>query len=301
MNEPLNYQAQAFIDHFNMQPSEVKGRSNADCETQKRYLYTKLYSVFRFTLPESWDENYFRFMLFHYGSIGVIYTNEYGWVAQPYSIEKLNLYYNPAIIKVYNAFIDEPKTGVVGFNAEIIRLMDDYYGLDDIVTKYAVMLAQIDKSININLMNCNVSSVFEAESKKQAEEIKTAFGLATEGNPLVVINKDVMQGKKLETLFPSVSTNYIVDKLLTARRGIVNQFLTEIGIKNANYEKKERLNSQEVGENDDETRAIVSVIKDNLVACLDKVNKISDLGLKVELRYDYEKPEETEVDDNGEI
>lgn len=293
MNSPIMFGQQQLLNYFNIQPSEVKAVCNEGTEFYKRYLYAKVYSTLEFTIPENWDLNYFRFWLFQYGSISVIYTREYGWVAQPYSITELNLYYNPRKITVYNQFIKKPKTGIIGINAGIIKVMDDYYGLDDIVTRYAVKLAQIDKSINVNLMNCNVTSMFEADSKKQADEIKEAYTQATEGKPLVVLNKEVMNGKSITTLLPSAGSNYIVDKLLQARRAIINAFLTEIGIRNANYEKRERLNSQEVEENNDETKAIISIIFDNIKDCMERINKFSGLGLDVKMRYSYSEEGET--------
>lgn len=293
MNGPIMFGQQQLLNYFNIQPSEVKAVCNEGTEFYKRYLYSKVYSTLEFTIPENWDLNYFRFWLFHYGSISVIYTREYGWVAQPYSITELNLYYNPRKITVYNQFIRKPKTGIIGINAGIIKVMDDYYGLDDIVTRYAVKLAQIDKAVNVNLMNCNVTAMFEAESKKQADEIKEAYTQATEGKPLVVLNKEVMNGKSITTLLPSAGSNYIVDKLLQARRTIINAFLTEIGIRNANYEKRERLNSQEVEENNDETKAIISIIFDNIKECMERINKFSGLGLDVKMRYSYSEEDET--------
>ena len=292
MDTPIMYQQQELINYFNLQPSEVKGRANSATEFHKRYLYTKVYSTLKFTIPDSWDMNFFRFWLFRFGSIGVIYTKEFGWVAQPYSVEELQLYYNPRKIRVYNQFIKKPKTGIIGVNAGIIRLMDDYFGLDDIVTRYAEKLAQIDRSIDVNLMNCNVTALFEAETKKQAEEVKQAYGDATTGKPLVVVNKDVFNGKQLTTLLQNVGNNYIVDKLLSARRSIINAFLTEIGIRNANYEKKERLNSMEVEENNDETKAIITIIYENIKKCMETINTFSGLNLDVELRYRYIEREE---------
>lgn len=293
MNSPIMFGQQQLLNYFNTQPSEVKGVCNEGTEFYKRYLYSKVYSTLQFTIPDSWDLNFFRFWLFHYGSISVIYTREYGWVAQPYSITELNLYYNPRRITVYNQFIRKPKTGIIGINAGIIKVMDDCYGLDDIVTRYAVQLAQIDKAINVNLMNCNVTAMFEADSKKQADEIKEAYTQATQGKPLVILNKEVMNGKSITTLLPSAGSNYIVDKLLQARRSIINAFLTEIGIRNANYEKRERLNSQEVEENNDETKAIISIIFDNIKECMERINKFSGLDLDVEMRYSYSEEGET--------
>lgn len=287
MNNPVMFSQEMILDHFNIQPSDVKARANAGVEFYKRLLYTKIYSTLDFTLPETWKKNYFRFWLFHLGSVGVIYTNEFGWVCQPYSVIKLDLYYNPKVIQIYNQFIKTPKIGVVGTNAGIIKCMDDYFGLDDIVTRYATDLAQCDRSIEVNLMNSNVTAFFTAKSKKEADAIREAYGDATAGKPLVIINKEVMDEDRIETLLPNMKNNFLVNDLLQARRGILNAFLTEIGIRNANYDKKERLNSQEVEENNDETSAIISVIYDNIKKSMEEINAISGLGLDVKYHYDY--------------
>lgn len=293
MNNPVNFAAEMIMDHFNLQPSDVKGRANAGVEFYKRLLYTKVYSTLDFTLPEDWKKNYFRFLLFHFGSLGVIYTNEFGWVCQPYSIVKLDIYYNPKVIEVYNQFIKTPKIGAVGINAGIIKCMDDYFGLDDIVTRYATDLAQCDRSIEVNLMNSNVTAFFKAKSKKEADAIREAYGQATTGKPLVIINKEVMGDEEgIDTLLPNMKNNFLVNDLLQARRGILNAFLTEIGIRNANYDKKERLNSQEVSENNDETSAVISVIYDNIKKSMEEVNKISGLGLDVKLHFDYKQEDQ---------
>ena len=299
MNEsmPIMFDQDMLLNHFNIQPSVVKGRANAGVEFYKRLLYTKIYSTLDFILPETWKKNYFRFWLFHVGSIGVIYTNEFGWVAQPYSIIQLDLYYNPKVIQVYNQFITTPKIGAVGVNAGIIKCMDDYWGLDDIVTRYATDLAQCDRSIEVNLMNSNVTAFFKAKNKKDADAIKEAYAKATTGEPFVVVNKEVMDDESIETLLPNMKNNYLVNDLLQSRRGIINAFLTEIGIRNANYDKRERLNSQEVNENNDETSAIISVIYDNIKATMDEVNAISGLNLGVKLHYDYTE----EGADNGTV
>ena len=289
MNSPIMFDQEMLLDHFNIQPSVVKGRANAGVEFYKRLLYTKIYSTLEFTLPEDWKKNYFRFWLFHCGSIGVIYTNEFGWVCQPYSILELDLYYNPRIIQVYNQFIKTPKIGAIGVNAGIIKCMDDFFGLDDIVTRYATDLAQCDRSIEVNLMNSNVTAFFKAKNKKDADAIKEAYAKATTGEPFVVINKEVMDDEAIETLLPNMKNNFLVNDLLQARRGILNAFLTEIGIRNANYDKKERLNSQEVNENNDETSAIITVIYDNIKQSMEEVNAVSGLNLDVQLHYDYDE------------
>lgn len=288
--ETYSFAEQCLTNYFNLQPTSVRGTANSSVEYNKRYLYNMVYSVFHFTLPKEWALNYFRFWLFHYGSIGVIYTKELGWIADIYGTSKVDYQHQPKVINVSNPELSDAKTGIIGVNAGIVRIFDDFMGIDDLVTDYATKLSQIDKSVNINLMNANVSKGFEAEDKKQADDIKEAYSKATSGEPLVVINKKQYNSKTngLVNLFGNVKNDMIIDELLTARRRIINEFLTRIGIKNANYDKKERLNSMEVEQNNDETSSIVSVMLGNIKDSFDMINSISNLGLAVEFRVNYD-------------
>lgn len=292
MNNPIDFRQQMDMNYFNIQPSQVKGRANSAVQFNKRYLYNKLYSVYRFTLPKHWAMNWFRFWLFQFGSIGVVYSKKYGWIDQPYSIIHLDMEFNPKEILVYNTFITKEIYGLIGYNAGIIHLMDDYYGLDDLVTYYAELLAQVGRSVNVNLMNSNMSLLGKAKSKKQGEEIKNAYSRATIGEPLVVVNSEVFSEEDFITLVPNIKNNYIAGELMETRRSIVNAFLTEIGIRNVSVQKKERLVSNETSENNDETRAIATVIYENISRDMEVINSISGLGLKVEMRYDYENQKE---------
>lgn len=287
--EVLDYRAQSFINEFNGKPSEVKGTNNANVISQKRYLWNMIYSTLNFKIPESWSLNWFRFWLLHCGSIAVIYTAQYGWVCLPYGVEKLDLYYQPKKIIVTSAHLNSTEQeGTIGEDAGIIHIFDDYFGLDDLVTQYAVMLSDIDKSINIGLMNSNVAFLFEANNKKEADTIKEAYAKATTGEPLIAINKKSIE-ENLKPFFPNVKNNYIVGDLIDAKHNIINEFLTKIGIKNSNTDKKERLITDEVNSNNDAVSSIISVIYKNIKKSMDKINKMSngDLELGVSLNYEY--------------
>lgn len=283
MQLPITYEQNSMAQYWIQQPSDVKGQDNSAALYEKRYLYQLIFSRFKFGLPKEWDLNFFRYWLFSWGSIAVMYTREYGWICAPYSVSQINMYWNPKEIVVTNSYLTNPKYGVIGVNSGIIKLFDDYGGVDDIVRHYAVKLAQIDRSINVNLMNSNVTMYFEARNKKQASEIKDLYAESTQGKPLVVANESVTKGKQIDTLYKDIKTQYIVNDLLQSKRTIINEFLTKIGIANANYDKRERLNSDEVNQNNEETRAMISVIYDNLKDSIARINAISALGITVEL------------------
>lgn len=288
MEAPYDFQTQEIADYFAIQPSGVKGAANLSVVTNKRYLYTKLFSVFDIVIPEEWPLNFFRYVLFRFGCLTGIYTNEMGWMCGIFGVSQLDAYWQPKVLTYTNHLLPEVKTGIVGVNCEIFKIMDDYGGLDDLITKYATKLSQIEKDIDINLMNANVAFVYGAENKKDADAFKEAYDEATEGKPLVTVNKALLEEGTRGTLFPNVSNTFIADKLQNLRRQILNELLTEIGIRNANYDKKERLNSMEVSENNDETQAIASIILKNLQESFDKFNKISGFNCSVSLNYNYE-------------
>ena len=290
-----------------MQPCEVKGKANKGTEYYKRMLYNKLYSVYKFTLPDDRMLGWFRFFLFHFGNIAFIYDEKLGWIFYPYSTIKYNYIYRPQEIEciISNMLTEEDRTinGYVGENCEIVYIFDDLFGCDDIVTRYAEMLADCDKSVNINLMNANVGMCAYVDNKKDAETLKEAYGKATTGEPFIVMNKSLMLDENgvFRPLFKDVKNTFIGNDVMTLRRSIVNAFLTEIGIRNSNYDKRERLTTDEIGENNDETRSIVEIIYHNIKDCFDRCNDVSGENLKVELTYNYSTDsdiinEDTEID-----
>lgn len=293
-NSFISYYNQSAMDYFNIQPYAVKGQANATTQYYKRMLYNKIYSVYDFNIPDERELGWFRYFLFHFGSVAYLYSNDsLGWIFYPYAITKLNYILRPAEIEVV-LMNDQDKdsetfTRTIGENAEIVHIFDDFYGVDDIVTRYAEMLAECDKSININLMNSNVSLASYVDNKKDAEVLKEAYQKATAGEPFIVINKELLidENGVFKPLFNDVKSTFIANDLCTTRRSIMNAFLTEVGIRNSNYDKRERLTTSEISENNDETRSIVEIIYNNISDCFERCNALSGNNLSVKLNYDY--------------
>lgn len=298
-NIPFGFEFMQWNDFFNMSPSRVKGQWNASTLHYRRLLLEKAFSVFKFTLPNHWHQNWFRFWLYEFGSIAAVYTKKYGWIAQPWSILKLDLEYQPKRILVTNSHLDEKIVGEVGINAVIFHLFDDYYGISDIVSKYAEMLAQVDRNFNVSLLNSNVTFVVEALDKKDASTIKEAYSEATTGKPLVAVKRRMKEGEaEMNPFFPKAKDNFLCLDLLEARRGVMNAFLTEIGIANIAVQKKERLTSTEANENDDETKALAEIMYEHLQKSFKEFRTISGLDASVSWRFTDNVSRETSPQKN---
>ena len=310
MNNYINYENAMYSRFFGLNPIEVLGQNNYTNYYYKRYLYNKIYSCFDFKLLDNWDLNTFRFALFHFGSVA-IFKRGGGWHMGFWSPKEWNANYNPK--KVFcHLFFEEKNKGTkdiyeVGKDAFIVKIFDDYMGFDDLVKSTSELLANCERTMNVALMNANVNLYATVDDPKKKAEIDNAYAEATAGKPLVYVDKDktkdLKENEDLLKPFTNHDTIGALDRILTCRRTIVNNFLTEIGIKNANTNKKERLISDEVNQNNEEVSANVTIAYDNMKKTFDEFNKISNLTQKisVDLHYDYEEENDLTISEGGVI
>jgi hypothetical protein len=292
-NFPLSYQEQSLQDFFGLQPTEVRGSANVTTSYYGRILYNIILSLFKIGIPEKGlamkiPKNYLRYWLFLGGSYTTIYTQKFGWVISPYSTSEFDFYFQPKQIVVNNRFLDSTKVGLVGVNCEIVRLFDDYRGVTPIINQYADKLAACDKAIEINLMLTGLGKLVGTRDKKDAEAIKAALSQLTMGLPIATLNKEVLDEYTVSNLVADISSPFIGDKVHDLKRSIMNDLLTTIGVNNANINKRERLNSDEVNANNDEVRTLYDVMFENLKDSFKRVEDVSGLKFTVEKNFNKE-------------
>lgn len=302
MNSYISFEDNMARMFTGLAPVDIKGQSNRRAKYNKKYLYTKLCSKFKFdfgTTPV--DLNTFRYGLLFYGVWGVFKKDNLVFLS-PYAVEKYNMYFNP--YEIVSTGLNEDLDinlnglkGIVGKNAAVIKCFDNYTGFIDLLNDYSNKLAEFDKTVSVALSNANVNLLGFACSKKEADELRTAYAAATEGEPLIVLDRSKEPTDKKDLLVPFTNhdTASLLDRLLTARRAVLNQFLTDIGINNANIDKKERLNSDEVNANNEELEALISVIYENIKEGFEQVNKVFGLNWSVELNQVEESDTAPEV------
>ena len=154
-------------------------------------------------------------------------------------------------------------------------------------TYYANLMALVTEALGVNLLNTKLSYVFGAENKAQAESFKKLFDDIASGKPAVVIDNKLFDsdGKpRWFTFSQNLKESYLGDELLLALRKIETMFDNDIGIPNANTDKKERLITDEVNANNFETMSKCELWLDNLKEDIAKVNKMFGLDISVDWR-----------------
>lgn len=252
-----------------------------------RYLLQKAISVFRWRLPANWDKDYLLYCLYCFGRVAVINTDRFGVIPQACGLMGYNVFYRPT-----NAIITNPLlTGIIqpriDVDCTIIKLQPDYGGLMDIIRYYANLLAQASEAVAVNLNNSKLALAFFAKNKAAGEAFKKAFDAISNGQPMVVIDKSLLadDGSPLwDTIQQHVKENYIVDDLLSDMRKITAQFDTDIGIPNANTDKRERLITDEVNANNVETYSKCALWLEQLQESCRKTRAMFGIDIDVDWR-----------------
>lgn len=289
MNLPVNYE---FINQYNAMrsPSTVHCRNTALVEYYTRYLFQKVISVFEFEgLPEEWADNYFKYVLFGYGVIAVIYTDKYGVICQDCGLSGFDVFYQPTRCIIANPHLPGLKEFKIHENCEIIKLQPDYGSVMDLVTTYADLMALALETTGANLLNSKLSYVFFAENKTAAESFKKLYDRVASGEPMAVIDKNLLleDGTPAWQIFTqNVGQNYITDRLLNDMKTLEDQFNTVIGVPNANTQKRERMITDEVNANNVDTQCRVNLWLETMNKDISQVNKMFGTDIKVKYRYD---------------
>lgn len=287
-NIPVLYD---YINTKNSQfiPSTVHTSDNVTSLYFMNYLFQRVLAVFDFDIPEYWDKNYFLYVLFFEGYIGVVKGGIYGdWIPQLCTLYGHDIYLRPTEVIVNNPYAAElqNKRFRIGSDAEIIKVQPNYHSIYDIVSLYSDMLSESLSGISTNLTNSKFAYIFGAKNKASAEALKKMYDQVTAGNPAVFMDKKLFDdnGNLNVQLFQQADVYNMGDRLADFRK-ILNMFDTEIGIPSVNYEKKERMVVDEVNANNVETESLSDIWLETLSGSIEKVNKLTGLELKVTKRY----------------
>ena len=273
----------------NFSPSTIHVKNTALQRYFRKYLLQKAISVFKWTLPEEWDEDYFKYTLYGLGYIAVLETRSFGVICQGGALGGYNLYYRPSYIMITNPLIRGTITANIGTDCAIIKLQPDYSSIMDIVGYYADQMALASEALGMNMVNVKTGIVFGASNKAQAESFKKMYETLGDGNPAVFIDKNLLDDTGKPAWFPFVQNmeqQYITDKILSDMRKIEAMFDTEIGIPNANTDKAERLITDEVNANNVETATRCELWLESLKKGIKTANEMYGLKLAVDWRVD---------------
>ena len=286
----------AFYDYINVYNSRISP-STIHINSQIKWYFVRqlvqeVIGLYDFKLPEEWNHDYFKYVLFVNGFISVLNTDMAGVICQHCTLSGRDIYYAPKYALITNPAFDKTYRLQIGVRCGLIKLKPDYTGVMDIVDYYSDMLALAAESAGLNLQNTKLAYVFMCADKQQAESFKKVFDQISAGNPAGFMDKKLFNddGSPNWMMFnQNLRNTYIAGDILEDMRKWKQQFCTEVGIPNANTDKKERLIRDEVNANTTETQTKAMLWLDTIRNGMEDCNRLFDLDLDVKLRFTEQK------------
>ena len=277
------------VYNANRSPSSVHCSDTILANYFRRYLLQKVISVYEWkNLPEKWNKTFFYYILYGFGFIVILNTDKYGVIPQNGTLYGRDIFYQPTNVVITNPLLRGILRPAIGKECEIIKMQPDYGNCLDIVCHYADLLALTTQTYGVDLVNSKLAYVFTAGNKASAETFKKLFDRIASGEPAVVYDKDLLNSDgtpNWQTFSQNLSQNYIGDKLLDDYKKTLDMFDTEIGIPNANTQKKERMITDEVNQNNIGTQTKAELWLETMKDGCKKVNKMFNLNIDVDLRF----------------
>lgn len=267
-------------------PSTLHIGNTALGQYYRRYLMQRAMSVYEWTLPETWNRDYFLYTLYTYGYVAIVKTDKYGVIPQQCALTGYNVFYQPTNVIIANPLLRGILQPEIDRQCVLVKLAPDYRGIADKVGWYADLLALAMETATCNLVNSKLSFVMTARNKAHAESMKKMYDNIASGNPAVVIDKECAPdgSPSWQLLEQHVGQNYIITDILQDMRRIESMFDTDIGINNANTEKRERMNVEEVNANNEEIRSTSALWLESLQDGCKKAREMFDINFNVDWR-----------------
>lgn len=270
----------------------------------RNYLSLLAYQLIEWeNLPHSINPRYLEETLHTKGHIAYYRDKEIGdIVVQGAIYGRLNLYnepvgYQASAVNYTKSFLlanylddDDPNKGV------LIRNNDTMTSTVEAIEIFAEELAQLKAITRVNL-NAQKTPFMMGVDDNDKLTLLNVYNQIEMNAPAILFTKDFDKDKIAVFNTPAP---YVADKLNTQRINIWNEFMTYLGIDNANVEKKERLITSEVNANTDQTANSSNILLKSRKEAVEIINSLYGLNIKVKLRSEVVDKIKSEVEnENG--
>lgn len=254
-----------------------------------RYLVQDVLSVYKVTMPKTWDVNYVLYTLFCKGYFAVVETDRFGVIAQQCGLAGRNVFYQPSHVTITNPLLRGILRPEIGTQCALVKFQPDYGNISDILYYYATLMALVYEALVMNLQAAKIAWVYFTSDKRGAETFKAMMDRIMGGDIAVAVDTDLFdqtRGDPRWTQFDNdLKRNFIGMELTEQMRALRADFHTEIGIPNANTDKRERLIVDEVNSNTIETYSRPALWLEEIERGCKIARDLFGVNLKFEWRY----------------
>lgn len=266
--------------YFNLEPIDVEGLNNASVVYYTGECIKKLFGVYHFeNVPDGWDIDYMKERVFLDGLMCITDTT-LGVLPLQTGVSGINVFNHPTKCIIANPVLGSFER-TIDVDCALVKLQFNFGNVWPIINRYATLLSMCDSAIAVNLMNTKAAAIFGADTKAEAETYKRMYDKIALGEPAVFVGESIAKKLGDRLLFNRVKEQYVADDVEDLKQRIMDDFLSDIGINNANTDKRERLNTYEVVSNTQEVRSGAEHWLEDVNEGLKVANRLYGLNLRM--------------------
>ena len=265
------------------------------------YYYYKLMLIARAlfdweNLPNNMDERWIEKYLFTSGKCIFYKDPKLGFMVAGLAQQGgINCYGDPTSVwPVAENYVYEGEKLVNGENCYVIRNNDLMIPTFPTVRHYAYKLTNIDRAIDTNIEAVKTPTIIRC-SDKQRLSLKNAINQRRDNEPVIWTNDQSNIADMIETL--DTKPPIVFPQLQTQKHMILNEIFTDLGINNANMDKRERMVANEVEANNEQVKASEDVMLKVREQACKEINRIFGTNISVKRRELDTIPEYKEINE----
>lgn len=252
--------------------------------------------------PPELSENFFKNELFGNGCIKFTTVNNnfeiFGFekvgIPNKFYETKNTIVVNPYFMNGFDKLYKDDNEDNIYSNYESLSYNSKgKYGFNDIIKKYVEMIENIDKSINIMISNTRCIGIITATTNSEIATAKQEIKKISSGEPFLILKEGLEENIHINPL-TSQTNEKMLFEMINTKRHYISSYYELLGIDKKDFEKKERMVS-------DETKSNVSS-KCYLENCIDfcqpylkKINEKYNLNIGISYVKEENKEETKEV------
>lgn len=234
-------------------------------------------------LPNNIDGRWIEKYLFNYGECMFFKDDILGEMVSKVNRNDINHYDEPVDLYPVATSYTNSKGYKNGEECVLIKNNDFSFPTNIATQLYAYRLADITRTQDVNI-NAQKTPVLIKCSEKQRLTLRNVYQ-QYQGNEPVIYGDKTSDFQDIEVL--KTDAPVIFDKLQLQKHQLMNEYLTMLGINNANMDKKERLVDDEVQANNDEVEFFLETMLKTRERACEEINRIFGTNISVKRRVEY--------------
>ena len=265
------------------------------------YYYYKLMLIIRNlfdweNLPNNMEARWIERYLFADGKCIFYKDPTLGFMVAGYGQNgSVNCYDDPTLVNpIAPNYTYNGEQLINGENCYVIRNNDLMLPEFAVVRYYAYKLCNLDRAIDVNIEAQKTPTLVTC-TDKQRLSLKQAINQRKDNEPVIYADNS-FDKDMISTI--DLNPPMVFKDLQLQKHMILNEFFTDIGINNANMDKRERMVANEVEANNEQVKASEDVMLKSREEAVKQINKIFNLNIKVSRRKLDQMPEYKDIVEN---